>query len=112
MSFLKQNSDKDECTLNQDQCDRATTLCVNQIPHYTCECLDGYDRVNDLRCTGNHSFASLFSCEKELMCDSPFTLTNTEAVQERLRFINGSFTLLETDSGMDPDSDPVPVVGN
>ena len=84
MSLLKQNSDKDECTLNQDQCDRATTLCVNQIPHYTCECLDGYDRVNDLSCTGNHSFASLFSCEKELMCDSPFTLPDIEDFTEKI----------------------------
>ena len=51
-SFLKQNSDKDECTMNQDQCDRATTLCVNQIPHYTCECLDEYDYHDGFSCTG------------------------------------------------------------
>ena len=53
--------DKDECTKNQDQCDRGSTECVNKVPHedgekYICECLEGFDRYGDLICTGESGF--------------------------------------------------------
>ena len=49
--------DKDECSMNQDQCDRETTVCVNKVPHidgqkYVCECKEGFDRVDNLNCIG------------------------------------------------------------
>ena len=42
--------------------------------------------------------------EETLILYGPFTLAETES--------NGLFTLRETDSGIDSDSDPVPIVGS
>ena len=41
--------DKDECD-GVNECSRASTVCVNKDPGYSCECKDGYRRVNNFVC--------------------------------------------------------------
>ena len=37
-------SDIDECLIGNDVCNNAD--CVNQVGSFTCECLDGFFRIN------------------------------------------------------------------
>ncbi|XP_062578222.1 mucin-like protein [Saccostrea cucullata] len=47
----KSCSDKDECLTNADQCDDATTTCLNDVGGYTCPCKTGYTRETTYACT-------------------------------------------------------------
>ena len=40
------HTDIDECDKGDDTCDNATTVCVNTIGSYRCQCADGYGNLN------------------------------------------------------------------
>ena len=54
--------DIDECSLAINTCDRETSTCINTMGAFTCECLPGFERLEDLDKDGNKTCTEVDTC--------------------------------------------------
>ena len=47
--------DLDECASGRHSCDVGTSICVNTLGSYTCQCRPGYEKISQDKCQGEQT---------------------------------------------------------